>query len=178
MKGQTEFQGVYKGRVESAMDPLKVGRAQVRIPCFHGVVGNGDAIPDEDLPWASYCSPTGAGCDHGSFLPPEKGDYVWVAFEGGDPDKPVILGGSFGIGASSVRNYGEGDYQWTGSSGYVEVPLEASDAVEPTTKVIYKSPKGTSILIEEKNGAEELLIVDRVGQIISMKYVPKQVRLY
>ena len=83
MKGQTEFQGVYKGRVESAMDPLKVGRAQVRIPCFHGVVGNGDAIPDEDLPWASYCSPTGAGCDHGSFLPPEKGDYVWVAFEGG-----------------------------------------------------------------------------------------------
>lgn len=170
MKGKTEYFGIFKGRVESSLDPLNIGRMKVRIPSFHGIIGNEDYIESEDLPWASYCSPTGAGTDHGTFIPAEKGDYVWVVFEDGDPDKPVVLGGSYGIGSSNNKTYGEGEYEFIASSNSNEVPLESQvDNTTSTTKVLYKSLKGMAITIEEKNGGEELSIVDRIGQCILMK---------
>lgn len=47
---------------------------QVEIPeLFEGAV-------KEDLPWATYKLPVGAGPNHGEFTPASEGDYVWVDF--------------------------------------------------------------------------------------------------
>ncbi|GAA1857092.1 phage baseplate assembly protein V [Myceligenerans crystallogenes] len=78
------FYGKYRGTVENNVDPMQLGRVQVRCPV---VLGSGR------MSWAMPCTPY-AGDGVGLFLVPPVGAHVWVEFEGGDPDSP-ILGGCF-----------------------------------------------------------------------------------
>ena len=78
------FYGKYRGTVESSLDPLGQGRVQVKCPAVLG---------DGTMSWAMPCVPY-AGDGVGLFMVPPNGTNVWVEFEGGDPDKP-ILGGCF-----------------------------------------------------------------------------------
>ena len=78
------FYGKYRGKVENTVDPLQRGRVQVSVPA---VLGEGR------LSWAEPCVPY-AGDRVGFFAVPPVGTNVWVEFEGGDPDLP-ILGGCF-----------------------------------------------------------------------------------
>ena len=71
------------GTVTNVKDPDKVGRIKVKLP----------TISDkDDSAWARVVSP-GAGKSRGLHLMPDVGDEVLVAFIGGDPRNPVILGG-------------------------------------------------------------------------------------
>jgi hypothetical protein len=45
--------------------------------------------------WAMPCVPM-AGKEQGTFMVPQIGAGVWIEFEGGDPDKPVWVGGYWG----------------------------------------------------------------------------------
>jgi uncharacterized protein involved in type VI secretion and phage assembly len=67
--------GVYVGMVASTGDPLSAGRVQVQVPAA--------GIPTM---WAPVCS-SGAGRP---VIP--VGSRVVVAFEGGDADRPIVLG--------------------------------------------------------------------------------------
>lgn len=78
------FYGKFRGTVKNNIDPLFLGRVQVECPA---VLGTGR------LSWATPCTPY-AGDGVGLFLVPPNGASVWVEFEGGDPDRP-ILGGCF-----------------------------------------------------------------------------------
>jgi uncharacterized protein involved in type VI secretion and phage assembly len=71
-------QGVVRGFITDTADPGGQGRVQVQLPAL---AGSGGA-------WASVCRPLGAagGASGG------VGGEVWVAFENGDPDRPVVLG--------------------------------------------------------------------------------------
>lgn len=80
--------GVYAGEVVNNIDPMMQGRVQVKVPA---VLGEGS------LNWAMPCAPF-AGSGVGFFAVPPVGANVWVAFEGGDPDRPVVLGGFWGPG--------------------------------------------------------------------------------
>ena len=84
------FFGVYRGRVESNVDPMTRGRVQVSVPA---VLGGGR------LAWAEPCVPY-AGSQVGLFAVPPVGASVWVQFEGGDPDYPVLAGCFWGEGES------------------------------------------------------------------------------
>ncbi len=79
----TSFFGKYRGRVEDAADPLKLGRVQVSVP---GVYGKGRSN------WAMPCVPF-AGPGVGVFVVPPRGANVWVEFEEGNKDRPVWTGG-------------------------------------------------------------------------------------
>jgi uncharacterized protein involved in type VI secretion and phage assembly len=69
--------GVAIGTVVDANDPTGRSRVRIRVP----------AMPGADT-WALACVP------FGSAIPgrPRVGDTVVVAFENGDPDRPVVLG--------------------------------------------------------------------------------------
>jgi uncharacterized protein involved in type VI secretion and phage assembly len=76
--------GKYRGKVENNVDPLQQGRVQVSCPA---VLGQGQ------MSWAMPSAPY-AGNGVGLFAVPPNSANVWVEFEGGDPDYP-ILGGCF-----------------------------------------------------------------------------------
>lgn len=83
-----QFFGKYRGKVENNIDPMLRGRAQVSVP---SVLGDGQ------LSWAMPCSPYG-GSGVGFFAVPPNGANVWVEFEGGDPDYPILAGCFWGVG--------------------------------------------------------------------------------
>jgi hypothetical protein len=82
MQGSQQFFGKYRGVVTNNVDPLLLGRVQVSVP---SVLGSGQ------LSWAMPCSPY-AGPGVGLFLVPPVGANVWVEFEAGDPDYPILAG--------------------------------------------------------------------------------------
>ena len=80
--------GKYRGKVENNVDPMQQGRMQVSCPA---VLGEGQSS------WAMPCAPF-AGNGVGFFTVPPTGANVWVEFEGGDPDYPIVSGGFWGAG--------------------------------------------------------------------------------
>ncbi|CAN7806181.1 phage baseplate assembly protein V [Paraburkholderia hospita] len=73
--------GIVIGVVADLDDPLKLGRARVRLPHLN------DQLSD----WARVASPMG-GKDRGLFMRPELEDEVLVVFEQGDPRRASIVG--------------------------------------------------------------------------------------
>src|SRR5437870_7085601 len=86
------FMGKFRGKVENNIDPLQLGRVQVSVPA---VLGEGQ------LSWAMPCAPY-AGSSVGFFALPPIGASVWVEFEGGDPDYPIVSGGFWAEGEVPV----------------------------------------------------------------------------
>ena len=84
----TEFFGKYRGKVESNVDPKKLGRLQVSCPAVFG---------EGTLSWAMPATPY-AGSQVGLFLVPPNGSNIWVEFEGGDPSYPIWSGCCWGEG--------------------------------------------------------------------------------
>lgn len=175
--GRSPITGVYRARVESNLDPLKLGRIKVRVPQLHGVSGE-TALSNDALPWAFPVTATGTGYNHGSLLVPETGDYVFILFENGDRNSPVYLGGCYGIPNNSKQygNIGDnpdarsvgGGKGWSSPAGVNEVPNEVypSGGNAPNGKVIYKSPKGFVIMTNETDNEEMLVIGDNDNQQI------------
>lgn len=85
---------IYTGVVISNKDPMKLGRVKVRIP---NIWGTKEQIADEYIPWAKLLS-SSAGADSGSFIVPEVGSSVYVTFENGDHEFPIIIGAAFSAG--------------------------------------------------------------------------------
>ncbi len=71
------FTSIYRGRIVNTMDPQAGGRVQVSVP---SVLGGGNT-------WAQTCKPLGVQAQQ-----PSIGDTVWVMFEGGAADRPVVMG--------------------------------------------------------------------------------------
>ncbi|MBA2556941.1 MAG: baseplate assembly protein [Chloroflexi bacterium] len=84
----SRFYGKYRGTVQDNIDPLSLGRIQIRAPAVLG---------DTTVAWAMPCVPY-AGSGVGLFLIPPNGANVWVEFEGGDPDLPIWSGCFWGSG--------------------------------------------------------------------------------
>jgi len=80
-----QFFGKYRGKVTSNVDPQGRGRAQVSVPA---VMGEGR------LSWAEQCAP------YGFYAVPDVGTSVWVEFEAGDPDYPILAGTFLDIGGA------------------------------------------------------------------------------
>jgi uncharacterized protein involved in type VI secretion and phage assembly len=77
-----QYFGKYRGTVDNNIDPMAMGRIQVRVPNVLGKSG---------IHWAMPCAPY-AGKGVGFFTIPPVGANVWVEFEGGDTRHPIWSG--------------------------------------------------------------------------------------
>jgi uncharacterized protein involved in type VI secretion and phage assembly len=84
----SSYFGKYRGKVANNVDPLQLGRIQVKVP---SVLGDGQ------MSWAMPCVPF-AGSGVGFFAIPPNDANVWVEFEGGNPDFPIWSGCFWGQG--------------------------------------------------------------------------------
>ncbi|MBZ4400707.1 phage baseplate assembly protein V [Myxococcus sp. MISCRS1] len=84
----SSYFGKYRGEVVNNIDPLMMGRVQVKVPTVLG---------DSQLGWAMPCMPYG-GSGKGFFAVPAVGAKVWVEFERGDLNYPIVAGCFWGEG--------------------------------------------------------------------------------
>lgn len=165
----THLYGVYIGTVEYTKDPAHLGRIQVRVPAVHGDPAR--HVRPEHLPWASMCQLGGGFYDGGSHLPPPVGSTVLVVFEQGNVDRPFVLGGVPKRPVPKRWVYGDLDTsmgEWIPKDEVTDLPKEVREDREETKHVLFKTPKGASIVVEEKDEVESVTIYDRAGQVFQM----------
>jgi len=179
---KTSRPGFYRGKVEDIDDPDRLGRVKVRVWAVHG---DEHRTPTTALSWAEIAETGGGGYDYGSFDPPPVGSAVWVGFEGGHEDFPVVFGTFRGIPKRDEENPNlfltkdgkpEVEKSWAPPDDESETPKDIFEGVHhgdphPTRRVWRKSYKGHTILVEDGDGKEFLKIIDRAGQVIEM-YCP------
>jgi len=81
------FTGIYRGKVVDVSDPEKRGRYRVFCEQIHSEVLD----TTDCYPWAELC--TWAGKGFGDVPNYDVGDIVWIMFEAGRAEFPVITGG-------------------------------------------------------------------------------------
>lgn len=165
---KVDFTMFYRGIVISVDDPMKLGRAKIRVPSIHGSNKyNENYVPDSALPWATPAVWANAGNDMGEFNPPTPGNRVFLTFEAGDSQYPIYFGGiptkigktkyykpEVGILMGSTQNIDDDDY--------------IKDMTTGKERVIYKSFKGATIIVDDFDGNEYIKIIDQSGQTFTM----------
>ena len=114
------------GVVENRMDPLKLGRCQVRIFGHH--TENKQLLPTSDLPWAQASLPTNSSQ---LFSAPKEGEYVTGFFVDGDSSQaPIMTGVLPGLKPSTG-----------GDSGFQDprTPEQVAAAPKPPTGVVLET---------------------------------------
>ena len=101
---QKNYNGLYRGQVEvvegydSESGQYNIGRCKIRVASL-----NSKDSPSSNLYWARPIALSPIGLNRGSVCLPKVGDIVWVMFEGGNPDYPVYIGGTYRKGDISIN---------------------------------------------------------------------------
>lgn len=169
--------GLYTGYIEWVNDPEQRGYVKVRIPDLDGYPNDVDT---EGLPWAEMVNMFGGGHDYGSIMIPPVGSSCYVMFKGGEPTLPVVIG-TWGANPDndtfmlreSTKKYPAGPISMSPSPSEPWIATEGSDQPKeylqqvdnrPERYVPFKSVKGATIDIEDRDEVEHTRIVDRTGQ--------------
>lgn len=173
-KLKIDYNQFYRGVVVDNVDPEYKGRIKVRIPQIYGVNPDTDVfVPTSSIPWA-VCAIAPAGNDSGTFLPPNIGDTVFVAFESGMQESPIYFGGIYttkeetGDKAIGSFNLYKGALIPT---NFDDLPGEITYGTE---RIIYKSLKGAVIYVDDRDEHECIKITDQSGQSIIMENLSKE----
>ena len=112
-------------------DPDRRGRVRLRFPHL---------AEDHETTWAPVAAPY-AGTGRGLYLLPEVDDRVLVAFLGGDPEQPVVIGGLW--------------------SGRQPLPCEPADG---NGRKCLRTRSGFRMTWDDREGEESFEIVDPGGE--------------
>lgn len=141
--------GVYPALVTDVKDPDGQGRVKVKLPWS----------PDTDgaayETWARLATLM-AGNGRGSWFVPDVNDEVLLAFEGGDPRRPYVVGAT-----------------WNGSD---RPPVSMDGAGRNNLRVI-RSRRGHQISLDDSDGQETLTVETPGGQRITMRDAPASVEI-
>jgi len=140
-----KWYGVYPALVTDIKDPDGQGRVKIVLPGLSGQSLNED--PKRGGYWARLATLM-AGNDRGSWFIPDVDDEVLVAFEGGDPSHPYVIGAL-----------------WNGQ----DRPPESMDGQGKNNHKILRSRNGVKITFDDTNGMESLKLETPAGQIITLK---------
>jgi uncharacterized protein involved in type VI secretion and phage assembly len=142
--------GVYPALVTDVKgDPDGLGRVKVTLPW---VADTGDGRYEV---WARVATLM-AGNNRGSWFIPDQNDEVLIAFEGGDPRRPYVLGGL-----------------WNGK----DKPPETMDRAGKNAKKVLRSRNGVKVTLEDSDGRERLILETPGGQTITLKDGPGAIEL-
>ncbi len=122
-----------RGQVLDNADPEGLGRVKVQFPWQLNISAS--------TPWIKTLTPY-AGSGRGFYFVPEKGEEVLVGFEGGNPEKPYVIGGGFNANAKS---------------GFADK--------ENNIKAI-RTRSGNTIELNDTDGGEMITINDKNGNSI------------
>jgi uncharacterized protein involved in type VI secretion and phage assembly len=139
-----QFNGVYPAVVVDNIDPQQSGRVEVQLPLLV------DPVAKNYVAWARIATMM-AGNQSGTWFIPDKGDEVLVAFEGGDPRRPYVIGAL-----------------WNGH----ELPPEQMDAAGANNLKVIRSRQGLKVILDDQAGQESLSIETPDGQSIILKDGP------
>jgi uncharacterized protein involved in type VI secretion and phage assembly len=141
--------GVYPAVVSDNNDPEGIGRVKVTLPWAPDTAG------DKYDAWARIATLM-AGDNRGSWFIPDTGDEVLVAFEGGDPRRPFVVGAL-----------------WNGQ----DKPPESMDGGGKNFKKVIRSRNGVKITLDDKDGQEQFIAETPGGQKITLKDGPGSIEL-
>ncbi len=131
------FTDLQSALVVSTDDPDALGRVKVKFNWFES---DGDAAEPEK--WVRVLTPH-AGQEKGFFCLPEIDDEVLVAFEHGNPDRPLVLGSLY--------------------NGMDRPPNSDFDGAENNVKR-FLTKSGNEIIFKDDSGSEEITITQEGGQ--------------
>lgn len=137
--------GVYVALVTDNQDPDHQGRVKVELPWAP------DGGTDRYETWARVATLM-AGPKRGTWFVPDRKDEVLVAFEGGDPRRPVVLGSL-----------------WNGK----DTPAEQMVKGNPKRTIL--TGAGVRITLDDTKGAVSLLLETPGGQRVRLDDTPSTV---
>jgi len=137
------FTDIQSAVVTSTDDPDNLGRVKVKMLWNDG---SSAAEPDH---WLRVVTPH-SGNERGFFCLPEIDDEVLVAFQHGDPDRPVVLGSLYnGVDKAPVGH----------AAGF--------DAAQNDLK-LFRTKSGNEIYFHDKGGSETICITQSSGNTITL----------
>jgi uncharacterized protein involved in type VI secretion and phage assembly len=144
-----QWYGVYPALVADIRDPDGQGRIKVTLPW------SPDTGSDRYETWARLALLM-AGNNRGTWFIPDVGDEVLLAFEGGNPKRPYVLGAL-----------------WNGSD---QAPASMDGAGRNNQKVV-RSRNGVKVTLDDQDGQEKLIVETPGGQRMTLKDGPGSVEI-
>lgn len=141
--------GVHVATVVDIKDPDSQGRVKIRLPW------SPDSSSATCEVWARLAAFM-AGSNRGAWFVPDVQDEVLVAFEGGDPSRPFVLG-----------------MLWNGSDS----PPESMDGSGRNDKKVLRSRNGVKITLDDAQGTESMTLETPGGQSIKIHDGPGGVEI-
>jgi uncharacterized protein involved in type VI secretion and phage assembly len=131
------------GVVTDNKDPENLGRIKVKLYWQK----------DNDTPWIRITTPY-SGDDKGVYFVPEIGEEVMVGFEGGNAEKPFVIGSLY--------------------HGKMK-PGSLFDSRNDIKAI--KTRSGHTIKLDDKDGNEKITIIDKEGDMIEFDTSKKQITI-
>ena len=129
-----QIQGVHRAVVTDVRDAEGLGRVEVHVP----------EVAREPS-WAPVATLM-AGDGRGTWFVPDVGDEVLVAFEGGDPRRPVVLGSMWSSSQrppEAMDSAGDNAVRVIRTRSGLEIRLD-----DASGRVVVSTPDGASITLE------------------------------
>lgn len=181
--GEKKYYGKYRGTVADRDDPETLDRVKCYVP---EVLGHGFSSD-----WATICTPAGGMYDYGQVVVPPKGAGVFVEFEAGDVNRPLVTGYWYSKpkGESEVPKHARGLMDETDETkGTIKgetIPFKppAEEGEDPPERgeplpiqeppspfggkypdvIVFKSLSGHLMEMDDTKGEERIQIFHRIG---------------
>ena len=141
--------GVYPALVSDIKDPDGAGRVKVTLPW------SPDTGCERYEVWARLATMMG-GNNRGTWFIPDVNDEVLVAFEGGDPRRPYVVGAL-----------------WNGSDS----PPDSMDGAGNNYRKVIRSRNGVKMTLDDTDGQEKFIAETPGGQEITLQDGPGAVHI-
>ncbi len=142
--------GVYPAKVSQVKnDPGGIGQVKITLPWSPDTAG------EQYETWSRVATLMG-GNNRGSWFIPDVGDEVLVAFEGGDPRRPYVVGGL-----------------WNGK----DKPPESMDGAGKNFKKVLRSRNGVKVTLDDTDGHETLTLETPGGQVMKLSDGPGAIEI-